>query len=142
MSLVFLDTEFNAHGGELISIALASSDGTYCYEVVAIPEVIHPWVKANVIPKLGQQEPVGHEEARRTVFSFLRDQEAPLIIADWPADFEHLLALMYKEHDPSMAFHIELRMELINSGKVTSLWPHNALADARGLRDWYMEKFK
>lgn len=141
MTLVFLDTEFNAHGGDLISIALASSDGSDCYEVVEIPSCPHPWVKANVIPKL-DKEAVGHAQARQIIFNFIHEQGAPLIIADWPADFEHLLGLMYKEHDPSMAFPIELRMELINSGKVVSRHPHNALADACGLRDWYMEALK
>jgi hypothetical protein len=39
-----LDTEFNSHGAELISIARASDDGNEFYGVVGIPAQPHPWV--------------------------------------------------------------------------------------------------
>lgn len=138
MSIVFLDTEFNAHGGDLISLALVSSGGDEFYEVVEKPKHPHLWVKEHVIPKL-LKKPIGRDLVRKRAFKWL--QGATLIVADWPADFVHLLELMYKEHDPSQAFSVELRMELINSGKLFPTLPHNALSDAWALRDWYMKAF-
>ena len=135
MSIAFLDSEFNAHGGELISIGLACQDSS-CYGVVAIPDNVHPWVAEHVIPLLGL-EPEGREVVRQRVFKWLRDEQISLIIADWPADLIHFLELLYKEHDPSQMFPMEIKLELINSGKVTPDIPHNAESDAIGLMRWY-----
>lgn len=139
---LYLDTEFNGHGGELISIALvnvmAGRIDDEFYEVVAFPdpEVQHPWVKANVLPKLNQA-PVGREVTRKRLFKFLV-RNPGLIYADWPADFEHLLGLLYKDQDPSRAFTIELNMCLRNTQGVQSTEPHNALADARALAAYFI----
>jgi len=145
MSIAFLDTEFNAHGGALISIGLAClgsepTDVNSCYGVVQVPKKPHPWVAEHVIPLLGRT-PEGREVVRQRVFKWLREEQISLIIADWPADLTHFLELLYKEHDPSMIFPMEIKLELINSGKFTSEIPHNAESDAIALMKWYYGPF-
>lgn len=49
---LYLDTEFNGHGGELISMALASTGGTHFYVELPLPQNVQPWIAENVVPKL------------------------------------------------------------------------------------------
>ncbi len=137
MTRLYLDTEFNGFGGELISLAL------YCpfpaaafYEVVAYPRFIDPWVEENVIPKLGQT-PIGRDAFKERLRSFLSLHRHPVVVADWPADFAHLFdSIMVEGH---WEVDIPLEAHLINSGKFESANPHNALSDAMALAAWHLE---
>lgn len=135
----FLDTEFNGFGGELISLALVPEDDVRLpfYVVVPWTRPVDPWVLKHVVPFL-DATPVPHSQASERLSDYLRGDNKAVIVADWPTDFEHLLALlitgpgtMQGVPDFSMEFR---RLPGFNTA-TTSTKPHNALADAFALRD-------
>lgn len=137
MTTLYLDTEFNGYGGELISLALynpAKMNGFY--EVIAIPQVIQEGVDENVIPKLGK-EAIGRRVFRDKLRDYLKRFPNLVIVADWPADFQHFFAQIMREGHWEV--DIPLRAELINSGEVLSQIPHNAYADAKALAEWHID---
>lgn len=137
---LYLDTEFNGHGGELISIALAASEGEDFYaEIDAKLLNLDPWVKEHVSPHLiGEGEPM--RVLRRRLRAYLQDREECTIYADWPADFEHLMHLMCgPSYDESWMIRCEL--QLLSHSSPDPKTPHNALSDAQALRDWYESNF-
>lgn len=143
---LFLDTEFNGFDGELISIALVSDDGREWYRINDMrDQPDDPWVAEHVMPHLyACTEPLTRSHARYgnlaiDLKSFLFECRGAEIIADWPADFEHFSSLLssfgaqdgFKEAFPCA-------MTLINTPELHPVVPHNALSDARALRDWYL----
>lgn len=140
--MLFLDCEFDGFGGSLISMAMISSSGNEFYEVVEYP--IHPalgmpndWVKENVIPKLGK-EPISGTEFREKLHGFLLQHPGQIIVADSPADFKYLLGqLEWMDKDKYQYLNLEVKMQFTPSGKYTPENPHNALSDAKALREWY-----
>lgn len=137
---VFLDTEFNGFGRELISMALVTEMGNEFYEVCPLPEYgWDKWVFENVYPVLNQS-PVTAQQFTHRLEAFLRTYcNGATIIADWPADFQYLceqMAIIGKNCLFNMP--IECRMELIVSGEIRPTTPHNALSDARALKAWYL----
>lgn len=134
---LYLDTEFNGHGGGLISLALISSKtGREFYGVVPLPRPVHPWVRENVVPVLGRDpEPRGEFRGRLHVFMALHAGEE--IIADWPDDFALLMREMSgPEYEKS--WMVECCMRLVASGELSPNTPHNALSDARALMRWHL----
>ena len=133
---IYLDTEFNGFGGNLISIGLVSNHtGKEFYGVLPLPEKIHPWVQEHVLPYLlGDSEPWHNLSFR--LYQYLKYHEGEEIIADWPADLEHLLGLLYQ--DGGMSYNLELDLKLIQSGKLNPEFPHNALSDAKALMHWHI----
>ena len=135
---LFLDTEFNEFGGELISMALVAEDGSEWYEVLPLPEKPGAWVAEHVLPLLDRL-PVDGGEFCQGLWNFIRQFPNCQIFADWPADFEHLsnhLARIGKEN--AWCIPIECEMHLILTPDLKPGRPHNALSDARALRDWYL----
>ena len=142
MNRVFLDCEFNGFGGELISLAMVTESGEEWYEVLNDEPVRpQPWVKVNVLPKLGKER----VPATKFYLSFhawtqLHCREAE-IIADWPADFTHFNMIM-DEVGRQLGFMLPMpyKMSLIERREeiITPELAHNALNDARALRDWYL----
>jgi hypothetical protein len=146
MTRLFLDCEFNGLHGELISMALVSDDHAEWYQTVATRGRIDPWVVEHVIPYLSAtftsytRERSDHEDLAASLDAFLSNFDNPEIIADWPADFEHfgnLLTIIGANGGFKEAY--ACTMKLINvPGQLKPEVPHNALSDARALRDWYM----
>lgn len=135
----FLDTEFNGFGGELMSLAIAPEDHerSSFYVVVPWERPLDPWVLKHVVPFL-DQPPVPRAVAAARLAEYLRSDSRAVIVADWPTDFEHLLALlitgpglMADVPDFGMEFR---RLPGFNTAN-TSRRPHNALSDAEALRD-------
>lgn len=128
---LYLDCEFNGFLGDLISMALVDEDGREWYETLPC-ENPNPWVIDNVIPIL-QKEPIPFQQFQKKLLSFLKIYSSLHIIADWPEDIalfcNSLITgpgtrlvtphLMFEIHQPS-----------VNESQL----PHNALADARALR--------
>ena len=133
---LFVDTEFNGHGGELISMAVVTDDNRHWYQVRTIPIKLHPWVAEHVIPLLGQK-PIEDAMFRRSFHAFMRHMAGATVIADWPSDlmffFDTLLDVV-----PGAALGVSLRAELVPDSDCHPVTPHNALSDAYALRDWYM----
>lgn len=135
---LFLDTEFNGLGGDLISMALVSDRGAEWYCVVSEPRVWDAWAYENVFPHLGE-EPVGVKAFEHSLEAFLLEADGAEIYADWPADFGHLSdALTAISARRGYRLLLTCSMHLIESGELRPAVPHNALSDARALRDWHM----
>jgi hypothetical protein len=60
------------------------------------------------------------------------------VVADWPADFEHLCwCLTWGGSQNGWCVPVELSMRLISrQNEYNSAIPYNALSDARALRDY------
>ena len=144
----FLDTEFNSFGGALISIALVPEYGDQeFYAVLPLPQDVHPWVAKNVIPYLAAVPPgLACEPAPRAVVGvgiarYLAGDEDPVIVADWPEDIAHFCALIVTGPGQMPAVG-GMRFEFFDSPGFStaenSRVPHNALHDARALREFVL----
>jgi hypothetical protein len=145
----FLDTEFNGFAGELISLALVPEHGDQeFYAVLALPEEVHGWVQRNVLPYLRavpqgfHSEPVSREEAAAELARYLATDREPLIVADWPEDIAHFCMLLVTgpgEIAPVGSMRFEFVASPGFSTAMNSKVPHNALHDARALRDFVLQ---
>jgi hypothetical protein len=136
--LIYLDTEFNGHGGELISMAMVTTDGRYFYEAVNIASGITPWVNDNVIPKL-EIWPRTKAEFRVYFLSFLSQFNDPIIVCDYAADLIHFCQVLCgDEYDASSDYQFRGRVvKTPPEGIGHNPNPHNALSDAGTLMRWY-----
>lgn len=142
---VFLDTEFDGFGGKLISLALVAEDGHEFYGVHSIPASPHPWVAEHVLPVL----PIdGHSGLPKTEEEFMQDFSLFIwrypgceVVADWPADFSHFCDLLtFRGEADGFRIPLECTMRLLRGGpEISPEIPHNALSDARALRDWHRD---
>lgn len=133
---LYLDTEFNGHGGELISIAIVSSKGGEFYGERHLSASIHPWVAEHVVPHL-HGTPDDDDVLRLRLKHFLEAHPSEGIVADWPDDFALLMRLM-SGPDYSQSWMVPLAMLLLVSGEIKPEVPHNALSDARALMAWHL----
>jgi len=140
----FLDTEYNGWGGALLSLALVPDEGEELYLTLAFDGALEPWVERNVLPYL-DTVPQSHRsprlnrgDAARTIAHYLSGDPDPLIVADWPEDIALFNALLVT--GPAMMAEVPaLRFQFMPlagfSTAANSKVPHNALHDARALRD-------
>jgi hypothetical protein len=132
---LYLDTEFNGHNGEIISLAIVCAEGDdEFYGELSLPHYIEPWVAENVVPHLdGVTDTL--DQFRGRLRNFLEQHAGDVIIADWPGDFSRLMQLMcgpdYERH-----WIVPLTMQLAVSGELKPEKPHHALSDARALMEW------
>ena len=135
---LYIDTEFNSYRGRLISMALVDVTGlNEFYEVLAhgAAPPHDPWVAKNVIPVLGDREPVGLNTFQRKLAEFLNQFDSVELIADYPSDIQYFCWALETgpgEHIAAPPLFMTVRPDL-NTSK--SLIPHNALADAHALRN-------
>lgn len=145
---LYLDTEFDGHGGPLISLALAAPHGEHWYGIP--PRYFgqrcnSEWVEANVIPKLAAMPGTARfsdiNTLRASLRGYLTENGGATIWADWPDDFAHLMRLM---SGPSYgeSFMIPCTMQLIVTpdGEPKPEIPHNALSDAIALMQWHQNE--
>ena len=136
--MLFLDTEFNSHRGQLISMALVSDvDGHEFYGVLHLPKIVHPWVLKHVVPLLLRRSE-SEWNFRNRLASYLLRHKGEDIVADWPEDFMHLLD-MITEPD-GVRLGIDFSMHLVSGLDCKPDIPHNALSDARALMQAYKAK--
>lgn len=138
---IFCDSEFNGFGGELISFALVPEDSSKpeLYLILEQERPYQPWVLINVIPHLGDAQVVDRERAGRTLAAYLRLFDDPVLVADWPEDLSHMLNLLLIGPGMMVAtpdFRLEYRNFKGFAAAKESQVPHNALWDARALRDF------
>lgn len=141
----FLDCEYNGFGGALLSLALVPGDGgEELYLTFDCAGPVEPWVERNVMPYLDQVPDalrlprIGRDAAAQAIAMYLAQDSDPEILADWPTDIELLCALLTFAPGRMVAVP-ELRFRLLQLGRFSpaenSAVPHNALHDARALRD-------
>ncbi|MBA3667295.1 MAG: hypothetical protein H0W65_06190 [Sphingomonas sp.] len=148
----FLDTEYDGFGGPLLSLALVPEDGgEEFYAVIAHDRVADPWVERHVVPFLDMvPEALGgprlsRRDAAGALVHWLAHDSAPDIIADWPEDLAQLAMLLVT--GPGQMVHsppLTLRFVPLHgfSTAANSAVPHNALHDARALRDHIMKQLE
>src|SRR3546814_273685 len=135
-------------GGDLTSLALVPEYGDQDFYVsLPLPAQIHPWVEQNVIPYLrfvpaGVDLQLSREQAARHIGEYLANDSDPMIVADWPDDLAYFCHLLVTGPGEMIAIG-GLRLELINgsgfSAAANSKIPHNALHDARALKDFCLD---
>jgi hypothetical protein len=140
----FLDTEYDGFGGALLSLALVPEDGGEEFYVVLDSEASDPWVQRHVVPFL-DMVPEGHKgprlsrrSAAEALGAWLQLDEAAEIIADWPEDLAQLSMLLVTAPGQMVSVpQLTLRFVPLHgfSTAANSVVPHNALHDARALRD-------
>jgi hypothetical protein len=144
----FLDTEYNGFGGPLMSIALVPEIGDHeFYAMLPLPDPLHPWVERNVVPYLRMvpgslNREMTRAEAGDELAHYLAGDSHPVIIADWPEDIAHFCSLLTP--GPGEIVNISsLEFVMLRtpgfSTAANSQVPHNALHDARALRDFVAE---
>ncbi len=141
----FLDCEYNGFGGALLSLALVPEDGgEELYLTLDCAGPIESWVERNVMPYIDEVPDalrlprVGRDAAAKAIAMYLAQDREPEIFADWPTDIELLCGLLSFTPGRMVAIP-DLRFRLLRLGGFSpaenSAVPHNALHDARALRD-------
>ena len=144
----FLDTEYDGFGGKLLSIALVPEDGSEeFYAVIEHDGVASEWVERHVIPFLDMVPEafkgmrMSRLESADALGRWLSHDAAPDIIADWPEDLAQLAMLLIVGPGRMVPVAgLTLRFVPLQgfSTAANSVVPHNALHDARALRDHIM----
>ena len=140
----FLDTEYNGWGGALLSLALVPDDAEELYLTLDWTGTLEPWVEKYVLPYLDSvpeslvSPRMSRADAARLVAHYLAGDPDPIIVADWPEDIAQFNALLVTgpgvmAEVPGLRF--EFRPLAGFSTAANSKVPHNALHDARALRD-------
>ena len=153
----FLDTEYNGWGGALLSMALVPEDGGQeFYATLELPDEFEPWVERHVLPYLDKvpemlvSPRLTREHAARELSAWLlREYDGQAlaaypngaeleILADWPEDISQFCNLLMigagaMVDVPSLSFRL-LQLPGFSTA-ANSKVPHNALHDARALRD-------
>ena len=140
----FLDTEFNGWGGALLSLALVPEHGEELYLTLAFEGAYEPWVERHVVPYLDTvADPLrgprmSRVDAAHTIAHYLAHDPEPVIVADWPEDIAQFSQLLLVGSGdivdvPSLTFRFQ-RLPGFSTA-ANSRVPHNALHDARALRD-------
>lgn len=151
----FLDTEYNGWRGELLSLALVPDNcGEEFYVIIDAKAELEPWVQKNVVPYLKMvpthllAPALPLEEAARELSAWLTHELDALwdrasgvdieIVADWPEDISQICNMLTIGPGlcvdvPPIAFRL-LRIPGFSTA-ANSKVPHNALHDARALRD-------
>jgi hypothetical protein len=144
----FLDTEYNGFGGALLSLALVPEDGgEEFYVTMECDSPIEPWVERHVVPFLDMVPEtlkgprLSRQAAAETLAAWLAHDSAPDIVADWPEDLAQLAMLLVTGPGlmvpvPPLSLHFVPLHGF--SPAANSVIPHNALHDARALRDHVM----
>jgi hypothetical protein len=140
----FLDTEYNGWGGALLSLALVPEDGEELYLTLNWSGALEEWVERNVVPYLDtvpdnlRSPRMSRDDAAHMIAHYLAGDPDPLIVADWPEDIALFNALLLTAPGvmvevPALSFRFVPLTGF--STAANSKVPHNALHDARALRD-------
>jgi hypothetical protein len=143
----FLDTEFNGFGGALLSLGLVPIEGEEFYITLECSDPISAWVERNVMPYLDHvpiglvAPPLTRLEGAIALSTYLATDPEPELIADWPEDITQFCSLLTTGPGqmvpmPPLTFRLIATHGF--SPAANSAVPHNALHDARSLRDHYL----
>ena len=140
----FLDTEYNGIGGALLSLALVPDSGDELYLTFATSDPPLEWVERHVVPYLDSVPEqlscprLSRNDAAHELERYLRHDHDPLIFADWPEDIAQFCNLIITGPGDMVEIrHLTFRLTPLSnfSTAANSKVPHNALHDARALRD-------
>ena len=142
----FLDTEYNGIGGALLSLALVPDDGEELYLTLRTDQPLVAWVERHVVPYLDTVPEqlacprLPQRDAALALERYLHCDPEPVIIADWPEDVAQFCNLLVTGPGDMVDLR-DLTFRVLPLGNFStaanSAVPHNALHDARALRDHY-----
>jgi len=138
---LFLDTEFNGFGGKLISMALVpenDSKRTF-YKEIEMTDQLDPWVRENVVPHL-VLIPCSRYEFQQALSQYLWEVGDCTIIADWPDDIRYFCESLITGPGECLSLLHNMKFELDFGIEYESLVPHNALHDAKAIKEFYMKR--
>jgi hypothetical protein len=140
---LFLDTEFNGFQGELLSMALVPEDPTKpeFYVELQFADQLDPWVKENVVPHMFEL-PLNRTDFQQKLRDYLYQMGPCTIVADWPDDIRHLCESLITGPGECLWPLHNILFDLDFNIKYNSEVPHNALWDARAIRNVYLENLK
>ena len=133
---IYIDCEWNDYLGDLISMALCAESGEEFYQVLSCDNPSE-WVRKNVITVLGAAH-ISMDVFQWKLEQFLLQFDEVTIIADWPEDISRFCMALIT--GPGTRLNTPpIKME-IHRVDASSLVPHNALHDARGLRQYFLNE--
>jgi hypothetical protein len=146
----FLDCEFDGFGGPLLSLALVPEDGSEeFYAVLDHDRPLTEWVERhvapyfNTVPPFLLREPQPSVEVAQDLSAWLAGLASVEVVADWPEDLA-LFCRLLMTGDGEVVDMPPLTLRWIRlpgfSTARNSQVPHNALHDARALRDHVVEQ--
>lgn len=140
MTVLFIDCEFDDPANKLISMAIVSEDGMReFYEVVEYDKPTDDWVLHNVIPIL-DKKPIPYDAFQAKLAAFCGQFPGMTIISDHVNDMRYFTASL--DYGSGKRIRIQpliLQVEDDLSAK-RSKKLHNALFDARAVRDDYRKR--
>jgi hypothetical protein len=146
----FLDCEYDGFGGPLLSVALVPEDGLEeFYAVLDHDRPLTDWVERNVAPYLDtvpaalRRTPQPSLQVAQDLSAWLAGLTEVEVVADWPEDlalFCRLLVTGNGEvvHMPALTLRW-IRLPGFSTARNSAV-PHNALHDARALRDHVVQQ--
>lgn len=140
MAKFFIDTEFNAFGGKLMSMALVPEDVNlpefYCE--IEMKDQLDPWVRENVVPRMYLPRTT-YNEFQISLSRYLLNIESDeiTIVADWPDDIRYFCEALITGPGDRITMPEVIKFVLDLNIRYNSEVPHNALWDARAIRDTY-----
>jgi hypothetical protein len=135
---IYIDCEFNEMGGELISMALVSEGGKFFYESLGCANP-KPWVAEHVMPLLAHKRPITLAAFQVKLEEFLMQFKSIYLIADWPDDIAYFCKALLKPEPGQRLDAPPIIMEIVRFDAPSQI-PHNALEDARGLRNFCVQR--
>ena len=143
MQRLFLDTEFNGFGGQLLSVALVPEDDTKrtFYQELKVTEDLHPWVKENVMPHM-RMAPCSYEFYQNQLANYLWKIGDCILVADWPDDIRYFCEALITGPGNRINVPNNIGLHLDFSIEYDSKVPHNALHDALAIREHYIKTGK
>lgn len=138
MSNFFIDAEFEDATFKLLSLGIVSEDGTReFYEVLDSSTVVDEWVRANVIPIL-DKPPIDYVDFQNKLETFVKQFPGMTIIADHINDIAYFSRALTRDKGDwimiqPLTFIVDDELSAKKSKKL-----HNALYDARAIRDSYL----
>ena len=133
---LWLDTEFNGWGGDLISMGITSEDGKEFYEVLECSNPV-AWVKENVVPLL-LKDSISRGLFTKKLEQYLSQWDSVEVIADWPRDLELFYSSLLVGNGWMINVPKQFSTKLVRGLDTHSLLPHNAIEDARALKAAYL----
>ena len=119
-------------------------NGDDFYLTFRTDEAITPWVEQHVIPYMDMVPEslscprLSRDDAAQELERYLRNDDSPLIVADWPEDVAQFCNLLITGPGDMVELrNLTFRLTPMSnfSTAANSKVPHNALHDARAFRD-------
>jgi hypothetical protein len=115
------------------------------YVEIEMQDPLDDWVKENVVPHMYLQnemnvEPFSRKQFQNLLAQYLWEVGECTIVADWPDDIRHFCESLITGPGMCLSMLHNIKFELDFGIEYESLVPHNALHDARGIRDFYMRR--